>query len=223
LNDCPNLEDVALTNCPNLVCLPALDSLPNLAVLVLKLSIEKLPQSFTLRGAFPALNFFDLSQSKLVEFPEVEEGAMPKLQSLDFDDCIFLHSLPASLSLLTSIHTIWLGRENEKLITSCKTNFRNLPIQRNFIVDGKPLIPEEEVFESVVPMEEGTTTVRGSEKRPFRKVQGDDEGRLLKRGGSMLGNDSFAPSSPKRFVYLGSSSLAETTKSEKEHGLCEAL
>ncbi len=90
-------------------------------------------------------------------------------------------------------------------------------------MDGIPLIPEEEVFESVVAMEEGTTTVRGSEKRPFQKVHGDDEGRLLKRGGSMLGNDSFAPSSPKRFVYLGSSSLAETTKSEKEHGLCEAL
>jgi Leucine-rich repeat (LRR) protein len=104
LNDCPNLEDVALTNCPNLLCLPSLDSLPNLGLLVLKLSIEKLPQSFTHRGAFLALNFFNLSQSKLVEFPEVEEGAMPKLQWLDFHDCIFLHILPASLSLLTSIH-----------------------------------------------------------------------------------------------------------------------
>jgi hypothetical protein len=191
--------------------------------LVLKLSIKKLPQSFTHRGAFPALNNFILRQSKLVEFPEVEEGAMPKLRSLDFIGCIFLHSLPASLSLLTNIGTIWLGSENEKLITSCKTNFRNLPIQKNFIVDLKPLIPEEEVFESVVPMEEDTTTVPGSGKRPFQKAHGDDEERLIKRGGSILGNDFFPPSYPKRFVYHGSSSLAETTKSEKEHGLCEAL
>jgi len=223
LNDCLNLENVAVTNCPNLVCLPALDSLPSLSLLVLQLSIKKLPQSFTHPGAFPALNIFDLRHSKLVEFPEVEEGAMPKLQWLDFDDCIFLHSLPASISLLTSIHTIELGSKNEKLITSCKTEFRNLPIRKNFIVDGKPLIPEEEVFEPVVPMEEDTTTVPGSEKRPFQKVHGDDEERLLKRGGSILGNNFFPPPYPKRFVYLGSSSLAETTKSENEHGLCEAL
>ncbi len=223
LNDCPNLENVALTNCPKLVCLPALDSLPSLGLLVLKLSIKKLPQSFTHRGAFPALNIFDLRQSKLVEFPDVEEGAMPKLQWLDFDDCIFHHSLPASISLLTSIHTIELGSKNEKLITSCNTNFRNSPIRKSFIVDGKPLTPEEEVFEAVVPMEGDMTTVPGSEKRPFQKVHGDDEERLPKRGGSILGNDVFAPSYPKRFVYRGSSSLVETTKSEKEHGLCEAL
>jgi hypothetical protein len=223
LNDCPNLKDVALTNCPNLICLPALDSLPRLGSLVLRLSIKELPQSFTRQGAFPALNLFNLAQSKLVEFPEVEEGAMPKLQSLDFDDCIFLHTLPASISLLTSIQTIDLGSKNEKLITSCKTNFKNSTIRKSFIVDGKPLIPEEQVFESVLPMEESTTTVRGNDKRPFQKAHGDDEERLLKRGGSILGSDFFAPSSPKRFVYLGSSSLAETTKSEKEHDFSKAL
>jgi Leucine-rich repeat (LRR) protein len=182
LNDCPNLEVVALTNCPNLVCLPALDSLPRLCSLVLGLPIKELPQSFTHRSAFPALNLFNLAQSKLVQFPEVEEGAMPKLQWLDFDDCIFLHTLPASISLLTNIQTIDLGSKNEKLITFCKTNFRNSTIRKSFIVDEKPLIPEEEVFESVVPMEEGMTTVRGSDKRPFQKVHGDDEERLLKLG-----------------------------------------
>jgi hypothetical protein len=223
VNDSPNLEDVALTSCPTLICLPALDSLPRLGSLVLRLSIKELPQSFTRRGAFPALDLFDVAQSKLVEFPEVEEGAMPKLQSLDFNDCIFLHTLPASISLLTNIQTIDLGSKNEKLITSCKTNFKNSTIRKKIIVDGKPLIPEENVFESVLPMEEGMTTVRGNDKRPFQKVHGDDKERLLKRGGSMLRSDFFAPSSPKRFVYLGSSSLTETTKSEKEHGLSEAL
>jgi len=220
LNDCPNLEHVELTNCPNLVHLPALDNFPRLGSLFLRLSIKELPQSFTRRGAFPALKLFDLRQSGLAKFPEVEEGAMPKLQCLDFDECI-LHTLPASISLLTSIQTINLGNKNEKLMASCKTNFRNSTIRKTFIVDGKHLIPEEEVFESVVPMQEGTTTVRGSDKRPFQKVHGDDEERLPKRGG--LGSDFIMPSSPKKFVYLGSSSVAETTKSEKEHGLCETL
>jgi len=222
LNDCSNLEVVVLTNCPNLVCLPALDSLPRLRSLVLKLSIKELPQSFTHRGAFPALDLFNLEQSQLVEFPGVEEGAMPKLQSLNFDDCKFLHTLPTSISLLTTIHTITLGSKNEKLITSCKTNFRNSIIRKSFFVDGKPLIPEEEVFESLIPME-GMTTIQGSDKRPFQKVDGDDEERLPKRGGSIFGSNFFTPFYPKRFVYLGSSSLAETTKSEKEHGPCETL
>jgi Leucine-rich repeat (LRR) protein len=222
LNDCPNLDGVELTNCPNLVCLPALENFPRLDSLVLSLSIKELPRSFTRRGAFPTLQSFDLRHSGLAEFPEVEEGAMPKLQSLDFDDCTFLHTLPASISLLISIQTINLGR-NEKLMTSCKTNFRNSTIRGTFIADGKPLIPEEEVSESVVPMQEATTTVRGSDKRPFQKVDGDDDDRLLKRGGPKLENDFFVPSSPKRFVYLGSSSMAETIKSEKEDGLHEAL
>jgi len=207
LNDCPNLEFVALNNCPNLVRLLALDSLPKLGSLVLNLSIKELSQSFTHRGAFPALDSFNPEHSQLVEFPGVEEGAMPKLSWLNFDDCKFLHTLPTSISLLTTIETITLGSKNEKLITSCKTNFRNSIIRKSFIVDGKPLIPEEEVFELLVPME-GTTTIRGNDKRPFQKVHGDDEERLFKRGGSILGSDFFAPSNPKTFVYLGSSSLA---------------
>jgi hypothetical protein len=218
LNDCPNLEHVELTNCPNLVYLPALDNFPRLGSLFLRLSIKELPQSFTRRGAFPALKFFDLRQSGLAKFPEVEEGAMPKLQCLDFDECI-LHTLPASISLLTSIQTINLGSKNEKLITSCKANFTNLPISKSFNVDWKPLIPEEEVVESAVI--EGMIALRGNEKRPFQKVHGDDEDRLIKRAGSILGSGFLAPSNPNGLVYLGSSS--RTTKIGKEHSLGEAL
>jgi len=164
---------------------------------------------------------FDLRQSGVAEFPEVEEGAMPKLQSLNFDDCKSLHTLPASISLLTSIQTINLGSKNEKLITSCKANFTNSPIWKSFHVDEEPSIPEEEVLKSAVRMEEGTIAMRGNEKHPFQKLHGDDEDRLIKRAGSILGSGFLAPSNLKRFVYLGSSS--GTTKIEKEHSLGEAL
>jgi hypothetical protein len=221
LNDCPNLDRVELTNCPNLVCLPTLDNFPRLCSLVLRLSIKELPQSFTCRSAFPTLKLLDLRHSGLAEFPEVEEGAMPMLHWLHFDDCLFLHTLPTSISLLTSIRTINLGSKNEKLITFCKVNFTNSPIWKSFHVDGKRLICEEEVFESAVPMEEGMIAMQGNEKRPFQKVHMDDEDRLTKRVGSIFGSGFLVPSTPKRLVYLGSSS--GTTKIEKEHNLGEAL
>jgi Leucine-rich repeat (LRR) protein len=218
MNDIPNLERVELTNCPNLVCLPALDNSPRLGSLVLRLPIKELPQSFTRRGAFPTLKLFYLGHSRLAEFPEVEEGAMPNLRSLYFDDCTFLHTLPASISLLTSISTIDLGSTNEKLINFCKANFTNSPIWKRFNVNGKPLILEEEVFELAVPMEEGTIPMQGNEKRPFQKVHGDDEDRSSKCGGSGF----LVPSYPKRSVYFASSSA--TTKIEKEHSLlCQTL
>jgi hypothetical protein len=73
------------------------------------------------------------------------------------------------------------------------------------------------MFELAIPMEEGMTKVRGSEKHSFYKVHGNDENMLIKRGGFM------APSNPKRLVYFGSSSIAKTTKNKMEHGLCEVL
>jgi len=51
-------------------------------------SLEYLPRSFTFHGAFPALREFRVSHCwRLVEFPEVDEGALPKLQTLDFSGC----------------------------------------------------------------------------------------------------------------------------------------
>jgi len=43
-------------------------------------TLEYLPRSFTCCGAFPALIAFQLNDCPLVEFPEVDEGALPKLQ-----------------------------------------------------------------------------------------------------------------------------------------------
>jgi hypothetical protein len=65
-------------------------------------SLEYLPKSFTCHGAFPALINFQLCLLRLVEFPEVDEGALPKLQTLDFSGCLSLGTFPLSLELLTS-------------------------------------------------------------------------------------------------------------------------
>jgi Leucine-rich repeat (LRR) protein len=60
--------------------------------------LEYLPRSFTCCGAFPALIKFRIwACSWLVEFPEVDEGALPKLRTLDFSGCLSLGTLPLSL------------------------------------------------------------------------------------------------------------------------------
>jgi Leucine-rich repeat (LRR) protein len=48
-------------------------------------SIKKLPNSFTSSDAFPSLKILDCSALGLVEFSEVEDGAMPKLQILNLN------------------------------------------------------------------------------------------------------------------------------------------
>ncbi|KAH9536435.1 hypothetical protein CY35_17G108700 [Sphagnum magellanicum] len=69
-------------------------------------SLEYLPRSFTCSGAFPALIKFRISCCwNLVEFPEVDEGALPKLRTLQFDDCA-LGTLPFSLKVLTSLRNL---------------------------------------------------------------------------------------------------------------------
>ncbi len=42
---------------------------------------------------FPALKIFQLCVPRLVEFPEVDEGALPKLQTLDFTGCFIFWNL----------------------------------------------------------------------------------------------------------------------------------
>ncbi|CAK9879438.1 unnamed protein product, partial [Sphagnum jensenii] len=69
--------------------------------------LEYLPRSFTCCGAFPALVRIRLDFcGKLVEFPEVDEGALPRLQILDLSFCYSLRSLPLSLELLTSFREL---------------------------------------------------------------------------------------------------------------------
>ncbi|CAK9223296.1 unnamed protein product [Sphagnum troendelagicum] len=142
------LKNLTMVNCESVESIPALDTLPML--LQLKLwrltSITKLPGSFTRMGGFPTLEIFDLYEcEKLTEFPEVEEGAMPKLRELGLIGCICLQSLPLSLSLLSNVQELDVSDCNDNLLTFCKVNFRDSPIWKSFTVDGKCLITKEEI------------------------------------------------------------------------------
>ncbi|KAH8966898.1 hypothetical protein BDL97_03G050800 [Sphagnum fallax] len=95
-------------------------------------SLEYLPRSFTRPGAFPALIKFELSLLGLVEFPEVDEGALPKLQRLDFSGCSSLGSLPVSLEVLTSLRELILFNCGETVEDSCRTNCEESSIWRRF-------------------------------------------------------------------------------------------
>jgi hypothetical protein len=68
-------------------------------------TLKSLPASFTARGAFPALVQLTLSCPNLVTFPEVEEGAFPKLQILDMSGCQSRRSIISarSVELLCSL------------------------------------------------------------------------------------------------------------------------
>jgi Leucine-rich repeat (LRR) protein len=96
-------------------------------------SLEYLPSSFTCGGAFPALRECRLCHcGRLVEFPEVDEGALPKLQTLDFSGCGSLGTLPLSLQVLTSLRNLILWDCEETLKDSCRTNCEKSSIWRTF-------------------------------------------------------------------------------------------
>lgn len=84
-----NLRELQLKSCD---CgdYPELQRLPNLVSLILKGNrrCRELPKSFGKSGGFPHLRFFRIEEfSELVEFPELEEGAMACLEELKLVRC----------------------------------------------------------------------------------------------------------------------------------------
>jgi Leucine-rich repeat (LRR) protein len=84
--------------------------------------LKLLPRSFTRCGAFPALIKLRLLCYNLVQFPEVDEGALPKLQTLDLTECRSVEYLPLSLQLLTSLSNLIVVDCSDTLKNSCRTN-----------------------------------------------------------------------------------------------------
>ncbi|CAK9876702.1 unnamed protein product [Sphagnum jensenii] len=94
-------------------------------------SLEYLPRSFTSRDAFPALTYFSLMLcSSLVEFPEVDEGALPNLRTLAFVGCGSLGTLPLSLELLSSLREVYVHCCGETVKDSCRINCEKSSIWR---------------------------------------------------------------------------------------------
>jgi len=98
--------------------------------------LEYLPRSFTCFGAFPALIKFEIFCCvSLVKFPEVDEGALPKLETLHFTECSNLETLPLSLEILTSLRKLILSVCEEVLKDSCRTNCEKSSIWRPFNIE----------------------------------------------------------------------------------------
>jgi hypothetical protein len=99
-------------------------------------SLEYLPRSFTCRDAFPALIVLRIHFcSSLVEFPDVDDGTLPKLQSLEFGSCFSLGALPLSLEVLTSLRNLIVSYCKETVKDSCRINCEKSSIWRSFDID----------------------------------------------------------------------------------------
>jgi Leucine-rich repeat (LRR) protein len=95
-------------------------------------NLEYLPRSFTCSGAFPALIYFQLYVPSLLEFQEVDEGALPKLRTLDFSGSDSLGTLPLSLNVLSSLMKLILLDCQDTLKDSCRTYCEKSSIWRRF-------------------------------------------------------------------------------------------
>jgi len=122
----------------NIKTLPAgmaycLKQLQELSLCCLR-KLEHVPESFMCRDAFPALILFSLTScSNLVEFPEVDEGALPNLRRLTFGKCGSLGSLPLSLEMLTSLRQINVWFCGKTMRESCRINCESSSIWRSVI------------------------------------------------------------------------------------------
>jgi len=92
--------------------------------------LKYLPESFTRCGAFPALINLKMGCPGLVEFPEVEDGALSKLRILEFDYCYSLKTLPLSLNYLTSLKKLILYCCPKTLYESCMQNCEKATVWR---------------------------------------------------------------------------------------------
>jgi hypothetical protein len=127
------LEDLRLYNFQNLKAwMPDFKKLRSLSVIYCYW-LQTLPGSFTRCGAFPALTEFKIEGCmNLVQFPEVEAGAIPKLQTLSLSGCKYLGSLPLSLEAFTNLRNLHLDDRTDDLKRSCRKNRENSRIWRSF-------------------------------------------------------------------------------------------
>jgi hypothetical protein len=126
------LEDLKLWNFNNFTTLPTW--MPNMFWWLRSLSLsECVSLKWLCCGAFLGLVELKLHGcSRLVEFLEVERGAMPKLQTLNLTHCKSLESLPLSLGVHTCLKKLHVFGCVDNLQYSRRTNCERSLIWRRF-------------------------------------------------------------------------------------------
>ena len=92
-----------------------LQSLPNLKYLVMWHAYKgkRMEKEFFSAGGFPKLEYLEIASHVLVEWTEMEEGALPSLKCLSFRNCLRLMVLPEGLQHVATLQTLNLhGQED---------------------------------------------------------------------------------------------------------------
>jgi hypothetical protein len=134
------LKVLKLDGMSSLESLPALNTLKMLSTLSIRgcKSIKKFPDSFTSSNAFPNLEELDCSDSGLVEFSEVEDGAMPMLQKLNLNSRFF-KSLPYTLIYLKNLQVVHIYKYGSYDFSE---KFKNSCLSDKFVMSTPPWAKE---------------------------------------------------------------------------------
>ncbi|KAJ9682810.1 hypothetical protein PVL29_018686 [Vitis rotundifolia] len=110
-------------------CLESFSPPPLLQKLTLTGHLIKMPawgkrmeREFFRAGGFPKLEFLKVDSTVLVEWTEIEEGALPSLKQLCFFNCMKLMVLPEGLQHATTLQILDLWNVHEDLIRRLRPN-----------------------------------------------------------------------------------------------------
>ena len=101
-----------------------LQFLPNLKYLQMFEAYKgrRMEKEFFRAGGFPKLEYLDISSHNLVEWTEIEEGALPCLKQLSIYYCMELMVLPEGLQHVTTLQILDLWDVHEDLIRRLSPN-----------------------------------------------------------------------------------------------------
>ena len=101
-----------------------LQFLPNLKYLLLKHAYKgkRMEREFFRAGGFPKLEFLKIDSTVLVEWTEIEKGALPSLKQLCFFNCTKLMVLPEGLQHATTLQILDSWNVHEDLIRRLRSN-----------------------------------------------------------------------------------------------------
>ncbi|CBI34877.3 unnamed protein product, partial [Vitis vinifera] len=101
-----------------------LQFLPDLKYLLMERAYKgkRMEIEFFRAGGFPKLEYLTIASDDLVEWTEIEEGALPSLKQLCFSNCMRLMVLPEGLQHVTTLQILDLWNVHEDLIRRLSPN-----------------------------------------------------------------------------------------------------